>query len=166
MKGQTFRKDLDAGNDWRQNEKGAIEGETARWHHRLKGHEFEQTPGYSERQKSLVLCSPWGHKVSDTIWQLNNSKMSLFGCCTVEAGKPKALFLRLPCSWNSSCDLGFPKQMYSSSSGWCEVRARSRDIRLSRKNEDSRNSDPLTKLIEFTASTPCYQRKWATAVAL
>ena len=29
-------------------------------HHRLSGHEFEQTPGDSEGQGSLVCCSPWG----------------------------------------------------------------------------------------------------------
>ena len=36
------------------------------WHHRLNGHEFEQTPGDSEGQGSLVCCSPRGHKKSDT----------------------------------------------------------------------------------------------------
>jgi len=36
------------------------------WHRRLNGHEFEQTPGDSEGQGSLVCCSPWGHKESDT----------------------------------------------------------------------------------------------------
>ena len=35
-------------------------------YHPLNGHEFEQTPGASERQGSLVCCSPWGRKVSDT----------------------------------------------------------------------------------------------------
>ena len=30
------------------------------WHHRPNGHEFEQTPGDSERQGSLVCCSPCG----------------------------------------------------------------------------------------------------------
>ena len=39
------------------------------WHH---GHEFEQTPGDGERQRSLVCCSPWGLKESDTTEQLNN----------------------------------------------------------------------------------------------
>ena len=34
--------------------------------HQLDGHEFEQTPGDSERQGSLVCCSPSGHKESDT----------------------------------------------------------------------------------------------------
>ena len=33
------------------------------WHHRLNGHEFEQTPGDSEDQESLACCSPWGHRV-------------------------------------------------------------------------------------------------------
>ena len=28
------------------------------WHHRLNGHEFEQTPGDSEGQGSLECCSP------------------------------------------------------------------------------------------------------------
>ena len=31
-----------------------------RW---LDGHEFEQTPGDSERQGSLVCCGPWGCRV-------------------------------------------------------------------------------------------------------
>ena len=35
------------------------------WHHRLNGHEFEQTPGDSEGQGSLGCCSPWGHKELD-----------------------------------------------------------------------------------------------------
>ena len=43
-------------------------------HHRLNGHEFEQTPGDSEGQGSLECCSPWGHKELDTTWQLNNNK--------------------------------------------------------------------------------------------
>ena len=37
-----------------------------RWHHRLNGHEFEQTPGDSEGQGSLTCYSPWGCKESDT----------------------------------------------------------------------------------------------------
>ena len=36
------------------------------WHHRLSGHEFEQTLGDSEGQGDLVCCSPWGHRESDT----------------------------------------------------------------------------------------------------
>ena len=36
------------------------------WHHHgLNGHEFEQTPGNSEGQGSLVCCNPWGHKELD-----------------------------------------------------------------------------------------------------
>ena len=30
------------------------EDEMIGWHHRLNGHEFEQTPGDSEREQSLV----------------------------------------------------------------------------------------------------------------
>ena len=32
------------------------------WHHRLNGHEFEQTLGDSGGWGSLVCCSPWGHR--------------------------------------------------------------------------------------------------------
>ena len=34
--------------------------------HQLNGHEFEQTQGDSEGQGSLMCCSPWGRKESDT----------------------------------------------------------------------------------------------------
>ena len=71
------------------------------WHHQLNGHEFEQTQrdsqltghefeqtqrdsqlngyefqltqGDDEGPGSLVCCSPWGHKESDTTEQLNNT---------------------------------------------------------------------------------------------
>ena len=36
-------RDLDAGKDWGQEEKKATEDEMVGWHHRLNGHEFEQT---------------------------------------------------------------------------------------------------------------------------
>ena len=44
------------------------------WHHRLNVHEFEQTLGDGEGQGSLVYCSPWGRKESDTTERLNNNK--------------------------------------------------------------------------------------------
>ena len=39
--------------------------EAVGWHHRLSGHEFEQTPGELEGQGGLACCSPWGRKESD-----------------------------------------------------------------------------------------------------
>ena len=47
-----------------------------RWHHQLDGHEFEQTPDDGEGQRSLVCCSSWGHKESDTTQQLNQQQRS------------------------------------------------------------------------------------------
>ena len=38
------------------------------WHHQFNEHAFEQTLGDAERQESLMCCSPWGHKESDTTW--------------------------------------------------------------------------------------------------
>ena len=49
------------------------EDEMIGWHHRLNACEFEQTLEDNEGQGSLVCCSPWSHKVSDTAEQLNNS---------------------------------------------------------------------------------------------
>ena len=43
------------------------------WHHRLKGHEFEQTLGDSEGEGSLACCSAWDRKESDTTERLNNN---------------------------------------------------------------------------------------------
>ena len=61
----------DTGKDWRQEEKGTTEDKTVGWHHRLNGHEFEQTPGDSEGQGILACWSPWGCKHSDMTEQLN-----------------------------------------------------------------------------------------------
>ena len=36
------------------------------WHHRLDGHEFEQTQGDGEGLRSLACCSLQGRKESDT----------------------------------------------------------------------------------------------------
>ena len=41
VKSWLIGKDLDAGRDWGQEEKGTTEDEMAGWHHRLDGHEFE-----------------------------------------------------------------------------------------------------------------------------
>ena len=48
------------------------------WHDQLNGHEFEQTPGDSEGQRSLVCYSPWGCRESDTTQQLNNEAVKGF----------------------------------------------------------------------------------------
>ena len=61
----SLEKDCNSGKDWEQEEKGAAEDEMVEWHHRLNGHEFEQTLGDSEGQGSLVYCSPWGCKELD-----------------------------------------------------------------------------------------------------
>ena len=47
------------------------EDEMVGWNHEPDGHEFEQAPGVSEGQGSLVYCSPWGPKESNTTEGLN-----------------------------------------------------------------------------------------------
>ena len=46
------------------------EDEMLGWNHPLDRTEFEQAQGDGEGQGSLVCCSPWGCKESDTIEQL------------------------------------------------------------------------------------------------
>ena len=55
-------KELDAGKDWGQEEKGATEDEMVGWHHWLNGHEFEQALGDGDGQGGLACYSPWGRK--------------------------------------------------------------------------------------------------------
>ena len=69
-------KDPDAGKYWRQEEKGMIEDEMVGWHHRLNGHEFEQTLGDGEGQGSLACCGPWGRRAGHD-FRLNNSNTIL-----------------------------------------------------------------------------------------
>ena len=47
------------------------------WHHQLDGHEFEQTPGDGEGQRSLACCGSWGHKELDTTEQLNSDMRAI-----------------------------------------------------------------------------------------
>ena len=81
-------KDPDAGNDWRQEEKGSTEDEMVGWHHRLYGNELEQAPGVADGQGGLVCCPPRGCKESDTTvglnWKLNiqNTKIMASGPIT------------------------------------------------------------------------------------
>ena len=67
-------KDPDAGNDWRQEEKGTTEDKMVRWHHWLNGYEFEQALRVGDGQGSLACCSPCDHKESHITEWLNWTK--------------------------------------------------------------------------------------------
>ena len=64
-------KDPDAGQDWRQEEKGTTEDEMVGWPHWLNGHEFEQAPGVDDGQESLACYIV--HGVSKSRTRLNDS---------------------------------------------------------------------------------------------
>ena len=51
-----------------------IRGWDSWMHHQRNGHEFEQTPGESEEQRSLLCYSTRGCKELDMISQLNSNK--------------------------------------------------------------------------------------------
>ena len=48
------------------------EDEMIGWHHQLKGHELDQTPGDVEGHGSLACSNSWGPKDLDKTQQLNN----------------------------------------------------------------------------------------------
>ena len=108
------------------------------WHHRLNGHEFEQTLGDGEGQGSLACCSPWGRKESDTTERLNSTndghsfyplkgvmqhkcKLDKLGCvcvCVCVCSNPvlfcvTSLWLSSPTNVNSFRGIGFrsPKSL-------------------------------------------------------
>ena len=54
MKSRLIEKDPDAGTDGGQEEKRATKDEMVGWHHRLSGHEFEQTLGDREAWHATV----------------------------------------------------------------------------------------------------------------
>ena len=56
-------KDPDDGKDCGWEKKEVTEGEMVGWHHRLNGHEFEQTPADGEGGKQGVLQSMGSQRV-------------------------------------------------------------------------------------------------------
>ena len=90
---------LEKMKDWRQEEKGMTEDEMVGWHHQLNGHEFEQALGVGDGQESLVCCSPWGCKQSDTIEWLNWTELrsltrTILLPCNVEMRKMRLTELK------------------------------------------------------------------------
>ena len=77
MKNWLIGKDLDAGKDWRQEEKGTTEDEMVGWHHWLNGHEFEQPPGVGDGLGSLEGCSLWDRKELYVTEKLNWTFMNI-----------------------------------------------------------------------------------------
>ena len=70
-------KDLDAGKDWGQEEKGTTEDDMVGLQHRLNGHEFRWTLGVGDRQGGLVLWFIWGpeeSEMSELNWFLRKAK--------------------------------------------------------------------------------------------
>ena len=76
------------------------EDEMGGWHHRLNGHESEETPGDNDGQGGLACCSPWGRKESDTTERLNSNTntthstvcwtVRTFSCSPVSSGSTAA----------------------------------------------------------------------------
>ena len=103
-------KDPDAGKDWGQEEKGETEDELVGWHHRLNGHEFEETLGDSEGQGSLVCCRFIGLQRVGHSWVTEQQQ--------AETRTHTAQLLILVPAFSHPCDLDSPSLRDSSSLGW------------------------------------------------
>ena len=77
------------------------EDEMVGWHHRINGHEFEQAPGVGDGQRSLVCCSPWGCKESDTTEPLNNNNNSPLHPVLPSENTSDFLSSNFPSSWKT-----------------------------------------------------------------
>ena len=83
-----IEKDPDAGKDWGQKRRGQ---QMMGWLDQITKLPMLSSSGDSERLGSLICCSPWVHKESDTTWWLNNrEETSLMVQC---------LRLYLPMQW-------------------------------------------------------------------
>ena len=82
--------------------KRATEDKMVGWHHRLNGHEFEQTLGDGEGQESLTCCSPWGHRESDMTdcWNSNNSHSETSSSAAVVLGDIKSAHNIYSCTFS------------------------------------------------------------------
>ena len=111
---QIIGKDPDAGKDLRQKEKRAAEDEMVRWHDcvMVMRHEFEQTPGYSEGQGSLVCCSSWGYQRVRHDWVTEQQallQLSWSQCCLVSKSCP-TLMTPWTVALQAPLSMGFPRQ--------------------------------------------------------
>ena len=67
----SFKKTLILGKIESRRKKGMTEDNMVGWHHWLNGHEFEKALGVGDGQGTLLYCSPWHRKESDTTEHLN-----------------------------------------------------------------------------------------------
>ena len=80
MASQLTGKDLDAGKDWRQKEKGVAEDEMVRWHHQLNGHECKQTLGqeFKWRTGKLGMLQSMGSQRVRLNWATKQEKQPTY----------------------------------------------------------------------------------------
>ena len=91
-------KDRDAGRDWRREEKGTTEDEMTGWHHRLRGHEFEQALEVGDGQgtraffpgitKSWTRLSSWTLCCDNIQHTAEVTEMSVCSCSLVKTAGP------------------------------------------------------------------------------
>ena len=66
VKSRLFGKDPNAGKDWGQEEKWAVEDKMVGWHHQLNGHALSKLWEIGKEREAWLCCSPWGNKELDT----------------------------------------------------------------------------------------------------
>ena len=95
----------DAGKDWGQEQKGETSNEMAAWHHRLNGHEFEQTLGDSGGQRSLA--STVNEVVKSWTWLSDLTKTIMLKILEHFLCNGSSIIFKLP-----SCDIHEALRMF------------------------------------------------------
>ena len=99
----SFEKILTLGNI-EDRSRGGTEDKMIGWHHLLNAHEVEQAPGIGDGKGSLVCCSQWGCKESNTTEQLNWTELK-FTCWSLNLH----CSYKLPELWETNlCCLSHP----------------------------------------------------------
>ena len=97
-------KDPDAGKEGRM--RRGWQDKMVGWHHRLNGHEFEQTLGDREGQGSLACYSPWGHKESTQLRDWTTKCETV--CCSAKSQNDMIRqSQKVSLLWNVICRIAF-----------------------------------------------------------
>ena len=80
VKNWLIGKDPDAGEDWRQEEKGTMEDEMVGWYHQLDWHVWASSGSWQWTGKPGVLQSMGSQRVSDMTEKLNWTELPYLYC--------------------------------------------------------------------------------------
>ena len=129
----------------KQEEKGTTEDKMVGWHHRFNEKEFEQAPGDGEGWGSMVCCSLWGRKESDTTEWLNNLEGETWLCLS------RLVQVHILHFWRSIFGI---VSWRIRNSNWVDVQRKNILSRRTNKNSEVGSQGDLVQCIPLTSWLP------------